>query len=301
LVYAWVSIPVCITGKNPIHAEESMNWRPFLTPVTSITTDQAKSYIADKKVDEVTILDVRQPVEYEAGHIPGALLMPLPEITDHLQRIDRTKPVMVYCASGGRSRMAAQLLSGQGFNPIINVAGGFNAWAGEAAFLGQEKGVALFDGVASVENALAVAYSLEAGLKDFYEVMAAKVDSTPARQLFHQLSQIEVKHQDRILEQYTALTGRSITRDTFEARQVSAVLEGGLTTEEYTNLLMPAYDSVTDVIELAMSIEAQALDLYLRASEKAQSEAGKKALIQIANEEKSHLARLGQLMEETIA
>jgi len=73
-----------------------MNWRQFLTPVTSIDTDQAKSYLADKQVDDVTILDVRQPKEYEAGHIPGAILMPLPELTDHLQRIDRNKPVMVY-------------------------------------------------------------------------------------------------------------------------------------------------------------------------------------------------------------
>ena len=44
-----------------------MNWRQFLTPVTSVDTDQAKSYLADKKVDDVTILDVRQPKEYEAG------------------------------------------------------------------------------------------------------------------------------------------------------------------------------------------------------------------------------------------
>ena len=73
-----------------------MNWRQFLTPVASIDTDQAKSYLADKQVEDVTILDVRQPKEYAAGHIPGALLMPLPELTDHLQRIDRTKPVMVY-------------------------------------------------------------------------------------------------------------------------------------------------------------------------------------------------------------
>ena len=196
--------------------------------------------------------------------------------------------------------MAAQLLSGQGFNNIINVAGGFNAWTSEAAFLAEEKGLALFDGVTSVENALAVAYSLEAGLKDFYDSMAVKVDSDPARQLFHQLSQIEVKHQDRILEQYTELTGKPVTRDTFEARQVTEVLEGGLTTEEYANLLMPSYDTVPEIIELAMSIEAQALDLYLRASEKAKNEAGKQALIQIANEEKTHLARLGQLMEETV-
>jgi sulfur-carrier protein adenylyltransferase/sulfurtransferase len=197
--------------------------------------------------------------------------------------------------------VAAQLLSGQGFTNIINVAGGFNAWTSQKAFLGEEKGLALFDGVTSVESALTVAYSLEEGLKQFYEDMAAKVEDEGARQLFHQLSQIEVKHQDRILEQYTELTGRPVTRETFEAGQVPEVLEGGLTTEEYASLLMPAYDTVAQIIELAMSIEAQALDLYLRASGKAENEAGKKALIQIANEEKTHLQRLGQLMEETVA
>jgi rubrerythrin len=196
--------------------------------------------------------------------------------------------------------VAAQLLSGKGFTDIINVAGGFNAWTSKKAFMGEEKGLALFDGVTSVENALAVAYSLEEGLKNFYEDMAAKVDVDAARQLFHQLSQIELKHQDRILEQYTELTGQSVNRETFESRQIPEVLEGGLTTEEYANLLMPSHETVAQIIELAMSIEAQALDLYLRASEKAKNEAGKKALIQIANEEKTHLQRLGQLMDETL-
>jgi sulfur-carrier protein adenylyltransferase/sulfurtransferase len=280
--------------------EEFMNWRQFLTPVKSIDAAQAKAYLADKTVDEVTILDVRQPSEYQSGHIPGAMLAPLPELTDHMPRIDNSKPILVYCASGGRSRMAAQLLSGQGFGDIINLAGGFNAWTGEAAFLGEEKGLALFDGVASVESALIVAYSLETGLKEFYETMAEKVDNAPARQLFQQLSQIEVKHQDRILSQYTEVTGQAVTRESFEAGQVPQVLEGGLTTEEYASLLMPAYDTLASIIELAMSIEAQALDLYLRASAKAPDESVKNALIQIADEEKTHLARLGRLMENTL-
>ena len=168
------------------------------------------------------------------------------------------------------------------------------------AFLGEEKGLALFEDVDSVESALAVAFSLESGLKEFYESMADQVDNAPARQLFQQLSQIEVKHQARILEQYTELTGQSVTREHFEAQQVSKVLEGGLTTQEYANLLMPAYDTLTDIIELAMSIEAQALDLYLRASQKAPSDGAKKALAQIANEEKTHLARLGQLLEQVL-
>jgi sulfur-carrier protein adenylyltransferase/sulfurtransferase len=277
-----------------------MNWRQFLTPVKSIDANQAKAYLADKKVDDVTILDVRQPKEYATGHIPGAVLAPLPDLTDHMERLNRDNPVLVYCAVGGRSRVAAQLLSGQGFKNIINLSGGFKSWSSDVAFLGEEKGVALFDGVTSVEQALTVAYSLEAGLKSFYDSMALKVESESARQLFQQLSQIEVKHQDRILEQYTALTGQAVSRDAFEAQKLPEVVEGGLTTEEYANLLMPSYETLTDIIELAMSIEAQAMDLYLRASQKAQNEDGKKALIQIANEEKTHLARLGQLMEETI-
>ena len=277
-----------------------MNWRQFLTPVRSMDANEAKAYLADKKVDAVTILDVRQPTEYESGHIPGAVLAPLPDLTDHMDRIDRDKPVLVYCAVGGRSRVAAQLLSGQGFKNILNLSGGFDSWNSEVAFLGEEKGLAVFDGVESVEQALTVAYSLEAGLKTFYEEMAGKMDNDAVRQLFHQLSQIEVKHQDRILEQYSELTGKTVTRDRFEAQTLPDVLEGGLTTEEYANLLMPSYDTVAEIIELAMSIEAQAMDLYLRASEKAQDEAGKTALVQIANEEKAHLARLGQLMEETL-
>ncbi len=73
-----------------------MNWRQFLTPVQSIDTEEAKSYLAENKVEDVTLLDVRQPAEYASGHIPGAVLAPLPELTDYLNRIDRTKPVMVY-------------------------------------------------------------------------------------------------------------------------------------------------------------------------------------------------------------
>ncbi|BBO84441.1 sulfurtransferase [Desulfosarcina ovata subsp. sediminis] len=277
-----------------------MNWRQFLTPVKSVDADAAKAYLADKKVEDVTILDVRQPKEYESGHIPGAVLAPLPGLTDHLDKIDKNKPVMVYCAVGGRSRVAAQLLSGQGFKNILNLSGGFKAWTSDTAFLGEEKGLALFDGVTSVEQALTVAYSLEAGLKDFYETMAGKVDNDPAKQLFQKLSQIEIKHQERILKQYAETTGKAVSHETFESQALPGVLEGGLTTEEYANLLMPSYDTVSEIIELAMSIEAQALDLYLRASEKAVNDAGRKALVQIANEEKTHLRLLGELMEETL-
>jgi len=73
-----------------------MRWKQFLTPVKSIDADQAKKYLADKSLEDVTILDVRQPKEYETGHIPGAKLIPMPDLMQRLDEIDPSKPTVVY-------------------------------------------------------------------------------------------------------------------------------------------------------------------------------------------------------------
>ena len=73
-----------------------MRWKQFLTPVKSFDTDQARKYMGDKSSEEFIILDVRQPSEYEAGHIPGAKLIPMPELTERLDEIDPKKPTMIY-------------------------------------------------------------------------------------------------------------------------------------------------------------------------------------------------------------
>ncbi|MBC8549255.1 MAG: sulfurtransferase [Candidatus Brocadiales bacterium] len=274
-----------------------MRWKQFLTPVKSMNVDQAREYIHKKPPDELTLLDVRQPNEYEAGHIPGARLIPLPDITSRLGEIDSNKATVVYCAVGGRSRIAAQMIAAQGFSDVYNLSGGFKAWKGEAAFGTEEKGLELFTGNESVEETLVVAYSLEEGLRSFYLEMQNRVNNSDASNLFEKLSEIEVKHQKRILEEYSKITEKSITREEFEKNIVVQALEGDLTTEEYANLFHPNWESVTDIIEVAMSIEAQALDLYLRASDKSGESQSQKVLRQIADEERTHLAQLGKLIE----
>lgn len=117
-----------------------MRWKQFFTPVQSMSAADVREYLSDKTLQEVTILDVRQPGEYEAGHIPGAKLVPLPELTDRLEEIDPSKPVVVYCAIGGRSRVASQTLSGKGYDHVINLSGGYKAWNGQSAFGGKMKG-----------------------------------------------------------------------------------------------------------------------------------------------------------------
>ena len=274
-----------------------MRWKQFLTPVKSMDVGQAREYVQKKPPEELTLLDVRQPNEYEAGHIPGARLIPLPDILSRLDEIDSNKTTVVYCAVGGRSRVAAQMIATQGFSEVYNLSGGFKAWKGEAAFGAEEKGLELFTGNESVEETLVVAYSLEEGLRSFYLEMQAKVKNSNARNLFKKLSEIEVKHQERVLEEYRKITASSITREEFEKKVVVSTLEGGLTTEEYTTLFHPNWESVTDIIEVAMSIEAQALDLYLRASERSDESQSQKVLRQIADEERTHLAQLGKLIE----
>ena len=73
-----------------------MRWRQFLTPVKSIIADRAREYMAKKPLQELTMLEVRQPNEYEKGHIPGAKLIPLPELSDRLAEVDPAKDTVVY-------------------------------------------------------------------------------------------------------------------------------------------------------------------------------------------------------------
>ena len=73
-----------------------MKWMQFFTPVKSLDFKETKNYIAQHSGDEITILDVRQPSEYKKSHIPGANLIPLPQLSDRLGELDPKKPVLVY-------------------------------------------------------------------------------------------------------------------------------------------------------------------------------------------------------------
>jgi rubrerythrin len=193
------------------------------------------------------------------------------------------------------------MLSGKGFDNVINVAGGIKAWDGHVAVGGEELGIELLTGKESIEETLVAAYSLEAGLRDFYLSMIAKVQPPDVKDLFRKLSDIETLHQDRIFDEYLQVTGKQISREAFEDNLVVNAVEGGLTTDEYVQMYQPDWESAVDIISLAMSIEAQALDLYTRASERSSDPRNRDALQKIAEEERVHLEQLGKLMDSRIA
>jgi rhodanese-related sulfurtransferase/rubrerythrin len=272
-----------------------MRWKQFFTPVRSFNSDEAKTFMNRKAADAFTLLDVRQAEEYESGHIAGAKWIPLPELSGRLGELDAQKPTLVYCAIGGRSRVAAQMLAGKGFQEVYNLSGGIKAWNSNKAIGPEDSGLDLFSGKESPQDMLIVAYSLEEGLREFYLSMAAKVNNESTRRLFAKLSGIEVKHQDRIFAEYLKISGTSVSRQEFVEKTVFPAMEGGLTTEDYLKLYQPDLDVAEEVISLAMAIEAQALDLYQRAADRASTEESKNVLVQIAAEERSHLEQLSQL------
>jgi rhodanese-related sulfurtransferase/rubrerythrin len=277
-----------------------MRWKQFLIPVRSMDTEEARAYIGEHKEGTFTLVDVRQPGEYKKVRIAGAKLIPIAELSDRLGELDPEKPTIVYCAVGGRSRVATQLLAGQGFKQVYNLKGGITGWQGHTAVGPAEVGMAVLRGDEAPAEIIVVAYGMEEGLRGFYTAMASRVNDQEVSGMFAKLADIEVRHKEELFNLYKRRDPSAHDLEAFEAKVVSKFMEGGLTTEEFLEKNKPAMETVLDVLNMAMMIETQALDLYLRFSDKSKEDKTKSVLFDIAEEEKAHLAALGRLIDRKV-
>jgi len=78
--------------------------------------------------DGAVIVDVREPDEWAAGHIPGAILIPLGELPSRLGDVPPNRPIVVVCRSGNRSAQGRDILLGAGFQAVTSLEGGMNDW-----------------------------------------------------------------------------------------------------------------------------------------------------------------------------
>jgi hypothetical protein len=80
----------------PLKREMIMKWKQLFTPAENLEASDLEAFVAQQPEGSYTLLDVRQPAEYEQSHIPGSLLIPLPELTDRIHELDPGKPTIVY-------------------------------------------------------------------------------------------------------------------------------------------------------------------------------------------------------------
>lgn len=77
------------------------------------------------------LIDVREPQEFDRGHILGARNIPVTQLKQRLIELRKDKPVYLYCQSGSRSARAAQILRKKGYEDISQLKGGFKKWTGK--------------------------------------------------------------------------------------------------------------------------------------------------------------------------
>ena len=73
-----------------------MQWKELFRPAQSVDAEDGEAFIGSHREGTYTLLDVRQPSEYEQTRIPGAKLIPLPDLGDRIGELDPEKPVVVY-------------------------------------------------------------------------------------------------------------------------------------------------------------------------------------------------------------
>jgi sulfur-carrier protein adenylyltransferase/sulfurtransferase len=262
--------------------------------------DGVKAFVEENLEGTFTLLDVRQPFEYEEAHLPGAKLLPLPRLADSLEELDRRQPILVYCATGGRSRMAAQLLVNQGFREVYQVQGGINAWESTTASGPVAFHLKFVKGDEAPREVIGIAYQMEEGLRRFHLEMRKRTVDPELRDLLTRLIQAEEGHKSALLKLLEEVT----KEDREESVAVSppptseeALIEGGIDIAEVMHQNERYLQTVSGYLELAMMIETQALDLYLRMADESANQTTRRVLFRISEEEKAHLAILAQYLE----
>lgn len=258
--------------------------------VETLFIDELESYRAGRREKDYELIDVREPQEYEAGHIPGARLLPLSRFEERLHELPTQKELLFYCAAGGRSMAAALMAAESGLNPrrVINLQGGYMAWDGKELY--DYPKVRILADKASLWEMLHEAMDLEKGAYRFYELSAS--GGSAWAETARGLVQWERRHAlavYRLLEASPAPSPLPPFDDLFQTLPGS-ILEGGVPLEEAVKRLESLPENACRAFaELALDIEYRAFDLYRNAAAAAQDATASTLLLDLSEQEKAHI------------
>lgn len=271
-----------------------MNLKNLFTPGKSMQPDEAKAFIKKHKTSTFQLLDVRQPKEYKREHLPGAILIPMRELLDRQDELDPDKTILVYCASGVRSKAACKFLQAEGFAKVYNINGGIKKWQGIRAGGDETTGMEFF-AEGDFRDVFKMAYAMEEGLKQLYLGLKEMVAGEQEKDLLQKMADFEDRHKVGLINGFLPKDGEipEVKDDT--------IIEGGRTRQQVMDYFGPHLHDMEDILHLSMLMEAQAHDLYSRLAHKADKPDQQKLFNHLAEEEKIHLAYLGRKLDQLLA
>jgi rubrerythrin/rhodanese-related sulfurtransferase len=241
------------------------------------------------------LIDVRQPSEYELGHIPGARLMPLAEVESRLFTLPSDRDLIFYCRSGGRSQWAASL-AGEGEvseKTVYHLMNGILGW-NDKIQQGYPK-VHIFDTNQSLEKLLETAMDLEKGAWRFYQYAIDRYPDDPIRPILEQVSIAEKAHAKLIYFFWRKAEKKPVAFERLYQNLKGNILEGGQSFEEACRQLEAVENQGSPaVIDLAMAIEYSAYDLYRTMAEQTDNAEASSIFLSIAQAEKGHMRTLAR-------
>ena len=161
-------------------------------------------------------------------------------------------------------------------------------------------GMMLLKGSETPGEIIFLAYGLEEGLRKFYSSSSKLAIDSAVIGILTKLAEIEVKHKQRLFDLYLTIDPTAPDIVTFEKRISSVLMEGGFEPDNLMEQSIQQFKNAAGVLDFAMMLEAQAMDLYMRYAEKSQNPEVKNILFKMANEEKAHLKSLGDILAKNV-
>lgn len=261
----------------------------------NLSSEALRAFMAGRNESDYLLVDVRQPGEYEAGHIPGAFLLPLSELESTLFKLPADRDLIFYCRSGARSQAAASLAAEAEVTErgIFNLEGGILAWNGKK--LADFPRVQVFEKKGGLASLLYTAMDLEKGAWRFYRTAVEKAAGLPLEKTLSKLAAEESAHAKAVYKHWAPIRQtHEAFEDLFETLS-GDILEGGETLDSALARLEAISGApCLDLVEMALAIEYAAYDLYRNVAEKSEDSGVKSALLSIAQAEKGHMRVLSR-------
>ena len=202
-----------------------------------------------------------------------------------------------------RSRSATNLLLGAGLKNVYTMEGGIRAWKGMVAYGPPDAGMAYFSPAVDAEEVVGLAWALEEGSKLFYQGVAEHFNQDKeTHEMFSWLVLAEKNHEKHLLETYESMTGSKPDfeklRTRFSDGLSGSFMEGGVAVQEALEWVKGK--GVSESLELAMAMEVNAFDLYIKMSRAIEGPRAQKIFKKLSEEEQIHLEKLADLLDKKI-